>query len=261
MKVTFLGTGTSQGVPMIGCKCAVCTSSDPRDARWRCSILVEDGVRILIDTTPELRLQMLRAGVDSIDGVIMTHEHADHIMGFDDLRRFCDISGQPVEVYCNEGTLKRLSEVYHYVFNSVKIVPGYLRMNAHVIKGSWNWGDLRITPLPVPHGAVQTMGFLFESRGEKKLAYIPDCASFPEEVSRLVENVPVLVIDGLRDRPHPTHLTVQQALEAGSRCKAQKTYITHLTHDVSHAQREAELSKSEICKNAFVAYDGLILEI
>jgi phosphoribosyl 1,2-cyclic phosphate phosphodiesterase len=256
MIVTVLGSGTSQGVPMIGCKCPVCRSTDPRNKRTRSSIFVETpSAKILIDTTPDMRQQALREGLDSLDAVILTHPHADHIMGFDDLRRFCDIKGGPLPLYGSAATLQGIERIFHYAFNPKKLVPGYVHVTPHVIDGPFQLGGLDLTPLPVPHGAVSTLGFLFAHRGRKLLAYLSDCAEVPEPIRRLIADVEVLIIDGLREAPHPTHLTVRDAVEVAQSVRAKRTFLTHQTHERLHVERQRQLPPG-----IDVAYDGMKLE-
>jgi phosphoribosyl 1,2-cyclic phosphate phosphodiesterase len=256
MTVTVLGSGTSQGVPMIGCKCAVCQSSDPRDQRTRSSIfLATPQANLLVDTTPDMRQQALREGLDHLDAVLLTHPHADHIMGFDDLRRFCDIQGGPLPIYGSAETLENLERIFFYAFNPKKLVPGYVHVIPHVITGPFELGGLELTPLPVPHGAVSTLGFLFSWKGRKLLAYLSDCASVPDPVRALISGVEVLIIDGLRDRPHPTHLTVSGAVEVAHAVGAKRSYITHQTHEKTHVDRMKDLPAG-----IEVAYDGMKFE-
>jgi phosphoribosyl 1,2-cyclic phosphate phosphodiesterase len=259
MTVTVLGSGTSQGVPMIGCPCPVCNSADPRDSRTRSSIYLQTPEKaILVDTTPELRLQALREKLTRVDAVLFTHPHADHIMGFDDLRRFCEIQDMSLPIYGAKETLEPLQRIFPYAFTlhpHVK-VSGYVRVTPHVIEGPFELGGIEITPLSVPHGAVFTLGFLFSFRGRRLLAYLSDCASVPEPIRKLIAGVEVLIIDGLRDRPHPTHLTVQEAVEIAIAVGAKRSFLTHLTHEKSHVERTRELAPSGV----EVAYDGLKLE-
>ena len=254
--VTVLGSGTSQGVPMIGCKCSVCQSVDPRDKRTRSSLyLATPEARILVDTTPDLRQQALREGLDRVDAVLFTHPHSDHIMGFDDLRRFCEMQGGPLPIYGSEHTLAQLERIFFYAFNPKKTVPGYVHALPHVVTEPFELGGLKITPLPVPHGAVFTTGFLF-SRGERKLlAYLNDCAMVPEPIRALVKGVEVLIIDGLREKPHPTHLNVSGAVEAALAIGAQQSFLTHQTHEKCHVDRLAGLPPG-----VGVTYDGMKLE-
>lgn len=255
--VTILGSGTSQGVPMIGCPCAVCHSPDPRDKRTRSSIhLATPQARILVDTTPDLRQQALREDLQHLDAVLFTHPHADHIMGFDDLRRFCEINGgAALPIYGSEATLAQLEQTFFYAFNPKTKVPGYVHVTPHVISEPFTLGGLEITPLPVPHGAVSTLGFLFAQGGRKLLAYLSDCATVPEPVRKLVRGVEVLIIDGLREIPHPTHLNVAGAVAAAQAIGARTTYLTHQTHERTHVERAAGLPPG-----VGVAYDGMRLE-
>jgi phosphoribosyl 1,2-cyclic phosphate phosphodiesterase len=256
LAVTILGSGTSQGVPMIGCKCAVCRSTDPRDQRTRSSIFLEaPTAHLLVDATPDMRQQVLREGIDRVDEVLFTHPHADHIMGFDDLRRFCDLMGGPMPIHGSAETLKQIERIFYYAFNPKKTVPGYVHVIPHVITGPFELGGLEITPLPVPHGAVSTNGFLFARGGRKLLAYISDCQEVPEPVRAVVKGAEVLIIDGLRDQPHPTHLSVAGAIEVSRAIEARETYLTHQTHEKTHADRSRDLPPG-----VAVAYDGLKLE-
>ena len=256
LTVTILGSGTSQGVPMIGCRCAVCRSDDPQDKRTRSSIyLAAPQGNILVDTTPDLRQQALRESLDHLDAVLFTHAHADHIMGFDDLRRFCEIQGGPLPIYGSAETLGQVERIFFYAFNPKKLVPGYVHVLPHVITEPFELGGIEITPLPVPHGAASTLGFLFSQRGRKLLAYLSDCASVPEPVRAKISGVDVLIIDGLRDKPHPTHLTVQGAVEASLAIGAQRSFLTHLTHEKCHVDRLRDLPAA-----VEVAYDGMKFE-
>jgi phosphoribosyl 1,2-cyclic phosphate phosphodiesterase len=256
-RLTILGSGTSQGVPLIGCSCAVCTSVDPRDKRTRCSIYVEaEDFSLIVDTTPELRLQCVREGITHCEATVFTHPHADHIMGFDDLRRFCEMTNERMPIYANAETLAALRHIYGYAFTEQPVFNTYVRVTAHEVAGAFDLGPLRVTPLPVPHGKITVFGYLFEREGRKLLAYISDCAAVPEAVRAMIAGVEVLVIDGLRDQPHPTHLTAAQAVEVGQAVAARATYLTHLTHHKSHVDRERGLPSG-----CFVAYDGLKLNL
>lgn len=256
LTVIVLGSGTSQGVPMIGCKCHVCQSPDPRDKRTRSSIfLAAPGGNILVDTTPDLRQQALREGLDRLDAVLFTHPHADHIMGFDDLRRFCEIQGGALPVYGSAETLQGIERIFHYAFNPRTLVPGYVHVAPYVIQGGFELGGVHFTPLPVPHGSVNTLGFLVSHGGRRLLAYLSDCASVSEAVRGIIHGCEVLIIDGLRDKPHPTHLTVSGAIEVAQAVKAARTYLTHLTHEKRHAERLRELPPG-----VGIAFDGMRLE-
>jgi phosphoribosyl 1,2-cyclic phosphate phosphodiesterase len=254
--VTVLGSGTSQGVPMIGCKCAVCQSPDPRDKRTRSSIFIAaPRGKILVDTTPDLRQQALREGLDHLDAVVFTHPHADHIMGFDDLRRFCEIQSGPLPIYGSAETLAAIERTFHYAFNPRTIVPGYVHVVSKVITQRFELGGIDFMPLPVPHGAVKTLGFLLSHEGRRMLAYLSDCAAVPDEVREIIHACEVMIIDGLRDKPHPTHLTVRGAIEVAQAVEAGRTYLTHLTHEKRHADRLRDLPPG-----VDIAYDGMKIE-
>ena len=197
--MTFLGTGTSVGVPVIGCDCAVCTSEDKRNRRFRSSVVVRAGGKtLLVDSGPDLRMQSLREGLREIDAVIYTHAHLDHVAGFDELRAFCWRKREPLPLHATVGCMTTLKEMYGWAFSPEKVIEGYVRPDARVIDGPFYYGDLKITPLPVEHAAVETIGFRFDFPGARSLAYISDVKRIPAETMELIAGVEVLVIDALR---------------------------------------------------------------
>ena len=253
LELTFLGTGTSQGVPVIGCDCAVCLSEDPRDNRTRTSVLVKTpDAHFVIDTTPDFRTQCLREGVKRLDAALFTHAHTDHIMGFDDMRRFCELEDRKMPVYAAPATMEQLRNCYRYAFDEPQPWKNYLRLDPRPIQGPFELGTTTIVPVDLPHGKINTIGFVLYRRGEKLLAYFTDCASVPDAAMKAAEGAEILVLDALREAPHPTHMNFEQAFEAARLINPQRTYFIHLCHDVSHARKETELSE-----NHFLAYDGL----
>ena len=256
-RVTFLGTGTSQGVPMIACDCPVCSSPDARDKRTRSSIYVETPeAAFVVDTGPDFRTQCLRERVRRLDAVVYTHAHTDHIMGFDDLRRFCDLlPDNTMPIYASPETMADLQRVFRFAFDGSARFPGYIRPEPHLITGPFYVGETEITPLPVPHGRIHVNGYLFTRGGRRLLAYFSDCKDVPAPVRARVAGVKTLVLDALRHRPHPTHMSLDEALEVSAALRPQQTYLTHLCHDLGHAETEKILPD-----HVRVAYDGLKIE-
>lgn len=259
MKLTFLGTGTSFGVPVIGCRCPTCTSHDPRDRRTRHGALLtfENGRRVLVDTPPELRLQLLREGVDWVDAVWYTHCHADHIHGIDDLRVFTSRCEASLVAYAPEPCADTLLGRFAYVFDESVVPPDGTtapRVRLHILHHAERVDVLGTSflALAVPHGAVASFGFRVQGLG-----YITDAKALPGEIVDALRGVRVLVLNALwYGEQHPTHLTVEEAVEAARAVGAERTYLTHLTHRVRHAELLRELPAG-----IEPAHDGLTVQI
>ncbi|HZP60822.1 MAG TPA: MBL fold metallo-hydrolase [Opitutaceae bacterium] len=259
MEVIFLGTGTSQGVPMIACSCAVCTSSDPRNQRTRASIhVVLDGLHVQVDAAPEFRLQCIRERIDWIDLFILTHGHADHIVGMDDLRRFCDLlGGQALPVYTTDEGMARVLAIFPYTNAERPVSKGYAAFKLAPMPATLELPQGTIQSTLLPHGGVNTLGLIFTERSSgKKFVYYTDCKRVPREAVTLAHGADAVVLDGLRREPHASHMTTDEAVAAAREINAAKTYLTHLTHGNDHALLSAALPAG-----VAPAFDGLRLSL
>jgi phosphoribosyl 1,2-cyclic phosphate phosphodiesterase len=252
MRLTFLGTGTSTGVPTLGCRCEVCRSTDPRDNRTRPSVLLEfDGRAVVIDTSPDFRQQALRHGLERLDAVVFTHDHADHIFGLDDVRALYLRHKIPIPIYADERTMGSIRRVYKYIFDQNYPYGGLAKLDPHIIDGPFElWGE-SLTPLQVFHGNLPVLGFRV-----RRTAYVTDFSAIPDSTVPLLEGLDVLVLDALRHEPHPSHSTVEQSLKWVERLKPRQAFFTHIAHELGHEATNATLPPT-----VRLAYDGLSLEI
>jgi len=256
-EITFLGTGTSIGVPVIGCDCGVCTSDDPKNQRLRSSIYVKtQETEFVVDTGPDFRQQCLREKIRNLDAALFTHAHSDHVMGFDDLRRFTMWDEDELEIYANADCMKRLQAAFPYIFDGENRYRGYLKIAPLIIEGPFTVGDLEVTPLPVTHGKVETNGFLFGRDGERLFAYIPDAKELSEETCALIYGIDLLILDGLQPQQHWTHLSIGESVELVQKLEVQQTWLTHFSCRVDYAALEPGLPG-----NVRLAWDGLRLEV
>ncbi len=260
MEVIFLGTGTSQGVPMIACDCAVCRSPDPRDKRTRASIhVVMDGLHVQVDAAPEFRLQCVRENVRQLDFFILTHGHADHIVGMDDLRRFCDLhGGTALTVYTTAEGMTRVQAIYPYAMVERPVAAGYAAFKVLPMPPIIDLPQGTIRATLLPHGAVNTLGLVFEEKSSgRKFAYYNDCKRIPPAAVALARGADVVVLDGLRPEPHYSHMNIEEACAAAAEIGCTTTYLTHLTHAVLHEEWDRKLAPTGVR----LAYDGLRVKL
>lgn len=272
LELTFLGTGTSAGVPMIGCGCDVCRSEDPRDRRDRSSVVIRhprsgkktntdapERFTALIDASPEVRHQSLRHGVKWLDTLLLTHAHADHVLGLDDLRRFNSVSGEHLPFYAEPEVIQAIQQMFSYIFKDkhhyanafvAKLLPMPTGPGLAIELGEAIW-----TPLRLMHGRLPVLGYRVDWGG-RSIAYCTDCSTIPHETLALMDGLDVLVVDGLRERHHPTHMTLDRACEFAEQIAAGKTYLTHIAHDHAHAELLSRLPEG-----VEPAYDGLVISL
>lgn len=253
LEVEILGSGTSMGVPMVGCGCRVCLSPDPRDNRLRTSALIRAGeVNILIDTSIDYRQQMLRAGVTHLDAVIFTHHHVDHILGLDDLRCFNILNKKSIPLYGSEETMNNIRRVFAYAFTGLGGMHGIPRLSIHFLDDQlFRINGVEILPIPLLHGDMPVLGFRVGD-----FAYCTDVNQIPESSYERLRNLKVLILDALRYKPHPSHFSVEEATLEAQKIGAGKTYFTHISHAILHEEAEKQLPEG-----IFLAYDGLKFEL
>ena len=256
LKITVLGSGTSMGVPTLGCPCRVCNSNDPHDKRLRPSILLSrDGRHVVIDTTPDFRQQAMRVGLDRLDAILLTHGHADHVLGFDDIRPYNIRQRAALPVYSNEDTFRIVRRIFAYVFDCKPTLSTVPSVTLNVIDRQFELLGIPITPVPMMHGDMKVLGFRFG-----RAAYLTDFSSLPDSSMALLEGLDELILDALRDIPHPMHQTVDQALALIEKLKPQRAWFTHIAHDLPHAETNERLVKLGF-PHVQLAYDGLQFEV
>lgn len=254
IRFTLLGTGTSSGIPTIGCKCAVCQSDNPKDKRLRCSLLIETNTTtVVIDTSTDFRQQMLKYNVDKLDAIVYTHQHFDHIGGFDDIRAFNFVQQKATPIFINKSTLNSLKKTFSYAFGEAVQTGGGLPLFEinEIDRDNFKIGDIEFEIIPLMHGIVEVLGFKIGN-----FAYCTDTNYIPDESLKKLNNLEILILDALRYHPHPTHFTVEESINIAQKLNANSTYFTHIAHQISHS----ELSK-RLPNNIYLAFDGLSFEL
>lgn len=251
--IVILGCGTSTGSPVIGCRCKTCTSKNKKNRRLRASVIMESrGKRFLIDTSPDLRQQSLSQNIFWIDGILMTHPHADHFHGLDDVRSFNFLQGKSLPLFGNQWTLRELKERFGYIFAHTQEGGGKPHLDVYEVdETSFFWEGIKIQPLPVPHGDLSVLGYRIND-----MAYLTDCSDIPESTLKLMTDLKILVLDCLRFTPHPTHLNVDQALKFAKKIGAEQTYLTHMGHDI-----EYDSFKKSLPKSIYPCFDGQKIKV
>lgn len=256
MRLIFLGTGTSIGVPAIGCACPVCVSADPLNKRRRASLYVEtSGLQIIIDTPPDFREQVLAFKVKRLDAVLYTHAHVDHILGFDDIRRFNQVQKESIPIYGSPETLADISRIFPYIHQQEKPGLSYPRVRLNAVAEPFKIGGLLVIPVPVRHAGIPTYGYRLEADGPA-IAYIPDCQELGEKECACLQGLDVMILDTLRRRSHPTHFSLSQSMTMLKKINARQSYLTHICHELDHHQANAELPSG-----ISLAYDGLTVNL
>jgi len=249
MKVLFLGSGTSTGVPVIGCRCAVCSSDDPKNKRTRSSILIttSDSKYILVDTTTDLRFQALTNRIERVDAVLFTHAHADHIHGIDDLRSFNHIKGEPIPCYGSIDTMETIRHKFNYIFDGSARRDWVPRLEINIVNSEFLLYGLRISPLKIYHGETTIFGYRIND-----ISYLTDCNGIPDDTKKLLQGTKILILDSTRFQPHPKHYGLAQAIEVIKELKPERAILTHLSHTFDHNKVNNELPSG-----IELAYDGM----
>ncbi|RCW61963.1 MULTISPECIES: MBL fold metallo-hydrolase [Halanaerobium] len=252
MQITFLGTGTSHGVPVIACDCEVCQSDNPKNKRMRTSVHIKsEEYNLLIDTPPEMRLELINNNIKNVDSVLMTHAHADHIMGFDDIRALNWFQGKEMPVYGDHKTLNHIKRIFPYIFSDENPGGGVPQVILKKIEGEIKFMDLNVKAVPIYHGDNKILAYRINN-----FAYLTDCSKIPDSSLKLLEGIEYAAVDALRFEKHPTHMSVDQAVELIDKLNLKHGYLTHISHRLDHKKLNDYLPE-----NISAAYDGLIINI